>query len=76
MITIAPKILPIETTASGTLPEGYNSVFVLNNGVADGEFAGARLPAGASINLPWVGRVYGEIDYDASGTSFIILAVS
>lgn len=69
-------------TAAGSIPPGALLVAVLNTGAAAGTFNGVPLPAGASVNIPappidacgnrWT---LPRIDYDATGTTFVITAL-
>ncbi len=64
----------VNTTTSGTIPAGTLRGSVLNHGSSAGVWNGVSLPRGVSI--PW-GDIfsrdtYDEIDYDATGTRFLI----
>ena len=64
----------VVTSGSGNIPTGSIRGSVLNSGSAAGIWNGVSIPAGVSI--PWgeVGNrdTYAQIDYDATGTTFVI----
>lgn len=64
----------VSATGAGSVPAGSLRGSILNFGDAAGTWNGISLPAG--VSLPWgeVGNrdTYGAINYDATGTTFII----
>jgi hypothetical protein len=73
MAVITAQVLQeIETTGAGSTPDNCVSVYVINAGNAEGQFNGARLPAGVAKNLPVTGKPYSPISYNATGTTFLI----
>lgn len=64
----------VSATGAGSVPAGSMCGSVLNVGSAAGTWNGISLPAGVSI--PWAQianrDTYGVINYDATGTTFII----
>ncbi len=65
---------PVIVTGIGNVPSGSLRGSVFNSGDAAGTWNGISLPAG--IGIPWgqtgVRDPYSQIDYDATGTTFII----
>jgi hypothetical protein len=63
-------------TTSGTIAAGATSVSIANVGSFDGTVLGTNLPAGASIefNANWI-HILGSVNYDATGTTFLIQEV-
>jgi len=61
-------------TGVGNIPVGSIRGGVLNNGPAAGIWNGISLPAGVAISWSEVGNrdPYAQINYDATGTSFVI----
>jgi hypothetical protein len=64
----------VNAVTVGTVPSGSLAGSVLNAGSVAGTWNGSSLPAGVSV--PWspIGNrdTYGAINYDATGTTFII----
>lgn len=62
---------------AGTIPAETNSVAIENIGASDGLLLGKVFPARAVISWSANGRdKLGEINYDASGTTFVITILS
>jgi PKD repeat protein len=64
----------VSTSTLGSVPAGSLRGSVLNVGSAAGVWNGASLPAGVAIPWDSVGNrdTYGAINFDATGTTFII----
>lgn len=64
----------ISANASGSVPAGSVRGSVMNIGNTAGIWNGISLPTGVSI--PWgevgIRDIYAKIDYDATGTTFLI----
>lgn len=65
----------VSTTGSGTIDSGALEIGFYNSGSADATINGVTLPAGASKTYPYVGKQYGEISVDATGTTLKICAI-
>lgn len=63
----------IESTTAGTIPAGNDWVSVLNIGAASGTLLGVELPVNGSLSFPFTTRQWSEMDYDATGTKFLII---
>lgn len=63
-------------TGAGSISAGAKAVSIANNGASDGLLLGNVLPSGVSI--PFSAGMYdtlNEIDYDATGTTFLITVI-
>lgn len=66
----------INTTTTGTIATGANSVAIANIGALDGTVKGVNLPAGASISFAANGNdTLDAIIYSATGTNLLITTV-
>jgi hypothetical protein len=81
LLAIDTKLTPqlrthntVSTSGVGSVPAGSLRGSVLNVGSAAGVWNGASLPAGVAIPWDSVGNrdTYGAINFDATGTTFII----
>ena len=72
-------ITEIETSGSGAIPEGAQTIGIINVGTADG-FCSAvdgegRIPAGTSKTFPQNSYTYPVMYYRAAGTTLLITVV-
>jgi hypothetical protein len=63
----------VTATGVGTIAAGQDFISVANIGDVAGVLMDATLPAGATVTLPMIGKQWGEITYNAGGTTFLIL---
>ncbi len=72
----------ITSTTSGTLDAGNSWITFLNSGSGaatitfDGTGMSFSLPENNSLTLPNVGRVYGDISFNATGTTLVIIYIT
>lgn len=64
----------VSTSAAGNVPAGARRGSVMNIGANAGTWNGISIPAGVTIPFGECGHkgVYGQINYDATGTTFLI----
>jgi hypothetical protein len=67
----------IRPSGSGSIPAGANSVSIANVGSANGTVKATTLKQGEVINLDAgaINNTLDDIDYDATGTEFLIAIV-
>lgn len=69
----------ITSTTTGTLSGNNSWVTFLNSGAGactitfDGTSMSFSLPANNSLTLPNIGRPYGDISFNATGTTLVII---
>lgn len=61
----------ISSTTTGTIPAGSLQGYVYNTGNANGTFNGMTIGSGEKFE--WSGGPFGDIDFDATGTTLKIL---
>lgn len=73
------EIIEIETSGTGTTPEGAISIGVINTGAGTGYMSTlegqGKIPPGTSKTFPASTRTYGPLVYDGTGTTLLITIV-
>lgn len=66
-----------ETAVAGSIDEGALSIAVFNLSIVAVDFAGVKVPPGATYNPPWFGRTYPAMNYDpaAYGAGLMTIVV-
>lgn len=60
---------------AGTVFASARAMFFKNVGAVNGTVEGVPLTPGEVLNLPYCDRIYGDVAYDSSATSFKIIVV-
>lgn len=67
------RIFLYNDAGEGRTPDGALSINVQNNGAAAALVNGTTIPAGQSVNFPYIeGCTYDAIDYDAQTSNLLI----